>query len=160
MAMALFPAQVTYATGAPTRLYSGGGDHPSSVTVGDFDGDGSPDSRRRNMESEYGECVSQHWRWHVSPTGDVPCGRRSYAVGVGDFDGDGHSDLAVANNAGTVSVLLNLGDGTFAPQQDLGNGINPQSLAVGDLKSRWPSPISLLGIPVTARSECFFSQCQ
>ena len=53
--------------------------------------------------------------------GEVP---PSYTVGdeplsmtSGDFDGDGDVDLATANSGNsTVSVLLNLGDGTFAAQ--------------------------------------------
>ncbi len=54
-----------------------------------------------------------------------------YGVGNGptsifsvDLDGDGDNDLAVANwNNGNVSVLLNNGNGTFAPKVDyVGNG--------------------------------------
>ena len=37
------------------------------------------------------------------------------SVAVGDFNGDGRADIIAANESpGTVSVLLNNGDGTFA----------------------------------------------
>ena len=54
------------------------------------------------------------------PTGQFPAG-----VAVGDFNGDGIADLAIANYnnvAGTISVLLGVGDGTFRPQQTYATG--------------------------------------
>ena len=44
---------------------------------------------------------------------------------MGDFNGDGIADLAIANYnnvAGTISVLLGVGDGTFRPQQTYATG--------------------------------------
>jgi hypothetical protein len=87
--------------------------------------------------------------------GDAP-----YAVAVGDFDGDGHPDLAVANRGdNTVSLLLNLGDGSFAPQQTLATGSNPQSLAVGDL-DRDGHPDLAVGNSGDGTVGVFLSQCQ
>ena len=53
---------------------------------------------------------------------------------MGDLNGDGKADLAVANEgSNTVSVLLNLGAGTFAAKVDYVVGTAPYSLGLGDL---------------------------
>ncbi|HEV3417977.1 MAG TPA: VCBS repeat-containing protein, partial [Pirellulales bacterium] len=54
------------------------------------------------------------------------------AVVVADFNHDGHKDIAVANESGDVSVLLNNGDGTFQPAVQYTVGGEPLALAVGD----------------------------
>ena len=61
-----------------------------------------------------------------------PVGSSPYSVAVGDFNGDGKPDLAVAENNGTVDVLLNQGNGTFAFQVSYPVGSYPSSVAVGD----------------------------
>ncbi|MFJ8078244.1 FG-GAP-like repeat-containing protein [Streptomyces sp. NPDC096176] len=76
--------------------------------------------------------------WAAAPTFapkvDYPTGDGPLWVAVGDLDGDGDQDLATANqNADTVSVLLNNGDGTFAARTDYPTGDVPVSVAVGDL---------------------------
>jgi hypothetical protein len=54
-------------------------------------------------------------------------------VAVGDFNGDGRLDLAVADTSGsTVSVLSNLGSGTFGPKTDYSTGVGPYGVAVAD----------------------------
>jgi hypothetical protein len=62
-----------------------------------------------------------------------------FAVAVGDFNGDGNLDIVTANGghfdiAGTVSVLLGKGDGTFLPAMSYAAGPYPVSVAVGDFK--------------------------
>jgi len=49
----------------------------------------------------------------------------------GDFDRDGDPDLAVANFAGTVSIFLNNGDGTFQPSQEYSTGGQPGPIFPG-----------------------------
>jgi uncharacterized protein (DUF2141 family) len=58
----------------------------------------------------------------------------SYSVTVGDFNGDGKLDLVVNNagSAGTVSVLLGNGDGTFQAPINSAAGTSSSSLVVGD----------------------------
>jgi len=56
------------------------------------------------------------------------------AVIVADVNGDGHPDIIVANDsAGTVSVLLNHGDGSFAASVTYPAGSEPVALAMADL---------------------------
>lgn len=72
---------------------------------------------------------------------NYPVGSSPVAVAVADFNGDGKLDLAVVNSnnfettyesAGSVSILLGNGDGTFKPAVNYSAGFNPTSIAVGD----------------------------
>jgi hypothetical protein len=68
-----------------------------------------------------------------------PTAQNASAVAVGDLDGDGAPDLAVANyganqaSDGSVSVLLNHGDGTFASAVRYDVFASPQNIALADL---------------------------
>src|SRR5215469_14772526 len=119
-----FQNYVQYATGGL----------PTSVAVGDFNRDGTPDLA---VGFEQGTTVSVllgkgdgTFPTHVSyTTGDEP-----EWVAVGDLNGDRKADLAVANfNSATVSVLLGNGDGTFQAHMDQVAGSFPNSLAIGDI---------------------------
>jgi hypothetical protein len=68
------------------------------------------------------------------PAVDYPVSASPRAVVVGDFNQDGTPDLAVANeDAGTVSILLGNGDGSFQAPQDFAAGAaHPDALAMGD----------------------------
>ena len=68
-------------------------------------------------------------------TGSIP-----YSVALGDLDGDGKPDLAVANSgSNNVSVFRNtatsgsIGTGSFARKVVFTTGLNPHSVALGDL---------------------------
>jgi hypothetical protein len=64
---------------------------------------------------------------------------KSYATGgsgdlaIADLNGDGKPDLAAPNDANTVSVLLNRGDGRYAPRRHYATGHGPESLVIADL---------------------------
>ena len=62
-----------------------------------------------------------------------PVGDRASPNEPTDFNFDGIADICVVNiNPNTVSVLLGIGDGTFAPQQLIGVGNTPRGIAVLD----------------------------
>ncbi|HKO99186.1 MAG TPA: FG-GAP-like repeat-containing protein, partial [Pyrinomonadaceae bacterium] len=73
------------------------------------------------------------------------------SIAVGDFNQDGKNDLATANYgsgqgspSGSISVLLNLGSGSFSPQINLSAGINPRSIVTADFNSDGRLDLSVL----------------
>lgn len=142
------------------------GARPRSVAVGMVDGDNNPDIVVLNagplgshqpstvsvlMGNGDGAFAAQS-QYDVGLVGnnpdtpvDTPLG--GYAHVLADLDGDGDLDLAVANSDinpsiglpyYTLSVLMNNGDGTFAPRvayPDLGGdvGLRPVAVAAGDV---------------------------
>jgi hypothetical protein len=114
------------------------------VTEGDFNGDGIPDLAITGPFSGPG------WLTQVllgTGTGSfqapipnaLPSPVQPDAVIAADFDADGHLDLAMTTSvygfpgpAGSLSVLLGMGDGTFASPLNSQTGQNPTSLAAAD----------------------------
>ncbi len=115
---------------------SGFGDSPYGVVVADFNGDGELDLATATNQSNNvtiflgrgdGSFRPLTFRSHFA-TGMAP-----RWIGAGDFNGDGKVDLATANwEAGTISVLLGNGDGTFGANTDFTTGASPDGICVGD----------------------------
>ena len=107
---------------------------PSSVAVGDFNGDGKLDLAVANEFSYTVTILLGNGDGTFTPTADSPAtGVYPYSVAVGDFNGDGKLDLAVANEGSdTVTILLGSGDGEFTPAASPGTGSGPVSVAAGD----------------------------
>ena len=124
---------------------------PQAVVFGDFNNDGKLDAVVVNSCGSDLTCLSPGtvsvllgdgaggFALQSSPSVDYG----PVAAAVGDFNGDGNLDLAVVNScgsdfycygysAGTVSILLGNGDGTFAPETEFDVGSQPESIAVGD----------------------------
>ncbi len=106
---------------------------PTSVAVGDFNGDSDPDLAVANSGSDNVSILLGAVGGSFGTAKVSAVGRRPSAVAVGDFNSDAHPDLAVANaGADSVSVLVGRDGGTFDPAVNLAVGSRPQSVAVGD----------------------------
>jgi FG-GAP-like repeat/PASTA domain/FG-GAP repeat len=69
-----------------------------------------------------------------APAASYAAGKGPVSVAVRDLNGDVKPDLVTANlYAGTVSVLLNRGDGSFQTRKDYRAGADPRAVATGDL---------------------------
>jgi hypothetical protein len=113
---------------------------PSSVAVGDFNGDGKADLAVANSyDVQYAGSVSillGNGNGTVQTHVDYPVGNSAIRVAVGDFNGDGKADLAVTSYSsdlsGFVSILLGNGDGTFQTHVDYATGGAPVAVTIGD----------------------------
>jgi hypothetical protein len=114
------------------------GTTPVSITVGDFNGDGILDLTVLNQGSNTVTILLGNGDGTFTPTatptpGSQATGVYPISIAVGDFNGDGKLDLAVANDDGSVTVLLGNGNGTFtATPTSPQTGTTPVSVAVGD----------------------------
>jgi len=111
-----------------------------AIAAGDLDGDGKPDLISCGL---YSQTISVYR--NTSSIGsisfaagiDFPSGHEPFSVVIADIDLDGRPDVIVANNlGGNVSVFRNTTAGgvlSLATPVDLAVGIEPESVAVGDL---------------------------
>jgi hypothetical protein len=114
------------------------GAEPVDVVAGDLNGDGLADL----VISDFGsDNLTILYDNPASPGTFLPGGTLATAGGpsdvrLADLNGDGFLDIITANSSdGTVGVILNNGDGTFAPPRayavGAGNG-HPEALAIAD----------------------------
>ena len=68
-----------------------------------------------------------------APAASFGTGVGPVSLAIGDLNGDGYLDLATANSAGTVSVLLGAGTGSFGPATDYAAGLDPTTIALADV---------------------------
>ena len=120
-----FQAKVDYATG----------DLPDSVAIGDLNGDGKPDLATANNGEDSVSVLLNRGDGSFEAKRDYPTGDHPYSIAIGDLNGDGKPDLITANieggEGGSVSVLLNRGDGTLQTKRDYAAAGG--SVAIGDL---------------------------
>jgi chitobiase/beta-hexosaminidase-like protein/VCBS repeat protein/List-Bact-rpt repeat protein/FG-GAP repeat protein len=119
------------------------GDSPSSVAVGDFNGDGRPDLAVANLYSNNVSVLLNNGNGTFQAAVNYPVGgcrgpEQPYSypasVAAADITRDGLLDLVVANTGcATVSVLRGTGDGKFQLVGEFSAGIRPAFVVVADL---------------------------
>jgi hypothetical protein len=121
----------------PARKFSTGSE-PQSIVAGDFNGDGILDLAVGNLFSGTVSILLGNGDGTFQQARDFPTAPYLVAMAAGDFNGDGILDLAVVcegktiPSAGSVSVVLGNGDGSFAAAQSYAVGFVPSAVAVGD----------------------------
>ena len=109
------------------------GDAPTSVAVGDFNGDTFLDLAVGNQLSNNVSILLGTGTGSFGTATNFVAGTRPISVAVGDFNGDTFLDLAVANeDSNNVSILLGTGTGSFGTATNFAVGTLPASVAVGD----------------------------
>src|SRR5262249_14690920 len=108
---------------------------PSTVAVGDLNGDGKPDLVANAPDGTVNVLLNKGDGTGTFGTAQgYALGGAATAVAVGDFNGDGKLDIVANAAGGMVNVLLNKGDGTgtFGTAQGYALGGAATSVAVGD----------------------------
>jgi hypothetical protein len=85
------------------------GDHPTSVVLADFNGDGNLDLATPNTADGTISVLLGNGTGTFEPPVTTSGGAEPTALAIGDFNGDGRVDAATSNYGGTVAVTLNDG---------------------------------------------------
>ena len=121
------------ATGSPFAV----GNHPNSVTVADFNGDGKLDLAVANYADNTVTVLLGNGSASFTASSGSPFSAMSgpYSLTTGDFNGDGILDIAVADAiTGEVTTLIGSGNGNFTAEtgSPFAAGTTSLSIAAGD----------------------------
>ena len=121
---------------APAIVTGLGG--PTALALGDFNHDGTPDLAVADFNSN-DVTILQGLGDGTFQVGSLTrLAQSPRTLAAGDFNGDGRTDLVVGDSntnpgSGTVSLLLENGDGTFGSPVPLNSGSKPGVIAAVDL---------------------------
>jgi hypothetical protein len=116
------------------------GENPNSGAAGDFNGDGKLDLAIPNVLHKNVSVLLNNGNGTFAGAVNYPVDFNPESVAIADFNGDGKLDLAIGNffggptSAGTISILLGNGNGTFQTAVHYAAG-TPSDLAVADLNA-------------------------
>src|SRR5271170_7641420 len=128
---------------APTVALSGA---PSSVAVGDLNGDGKLDLVIANFDAGKISVLLGQGNGQFAPAVDYPVGKQPAFVLMADVNGDGNLDVVVCNEAdGTLSVLLGNGDGTLQNPATYKAVPDPVYLVVGNFNGDGKPDLAVAG---------------
>ena len=124
------------------------GTSPAAIAVGDFNGDGKIDIAVANTGSGDVSILLGNGDGTFQPASSFSAGNSPSAIAVGDFNGDGKLDLAVfqpgSNGvAGSISILLGNGDGTFQAPKTLTLSVSASIMAVADFDADKKSDLAV-----------------
>ena len=120
------------------------GTNPSSVAIGDINGDGQPDLAVANENSHNVSVLIGQGNGTFGAATNFAAAWNPYSVAIGDFNGDSKLDLAVTNfGYNSVAVLLGQENGTFGAATNFPAGAGPYSVAIGDFNGDSKSDLAV-----------------
>jgi len=109
------------------------GRDPSSVAIGDLNGDGRLDLAVTMRLDVTVTVLTGRGNGTFQQVATLPVSAYPTKVQMADLNGDGNLDLVVANGGGTtVSLFQGNGDATFQARSEVGVGSGPYDLTLGD----------------------------